>query len=139
MSTDTEWEWHVLRGQTRLGPLTDNAIRDLAASGGLTEDDLVWHAGLPDWIPAGSVPALLAPPRQPCLPVNDMGGSAEPTACHRTVMPVSVGSDATNHVTRSRLSAPVRCPIRWSRARLPVALLRSDGRARSATGPRPNG
>lgn len=57
---------YILSGKT-VGPITEEALRDLLASGRLRADDLVWHQGLADWTKAGQFPELqprpsLAPP-----------------------------------------------------------------------------
>lgn len=58
-------DWYYARGGSRFGPLDDEQFRELAASEELEIDDLVWHAGMADWRPAGSVLGLLVPPPLP--------------------------------------------------------------------------
>src|SRR5262249_9585304 len=60
--------WHLVEAGAAVGPLAREALRRAAAEGRLRRDPLVWSAGMPDWAPAGEVPALavlLGPPPIP--------------------------------------------------------------------------
>src|SRR5262249_5605976 len=60
--------WHLVGGGAAVGPLAPEALRHAVAEGRLRRDTLVWSAGMPDWVPAGEVPALavlLGPPPIP--------------------------------------------------------------------------
>jgi hypothetical protein len=50
--------WHFLRGKEAEGPVTLARLKNMAREGWLKREDLVWHSGLPDWLPAGKVPGL---------------------------------------------------------------------------------
>jgi len=50
--------WYYAKGQTRLGPVSGQQLKELAGSGQLQPGDLVWQAGMPQWAPAGNVPGL---------------------------------------------------------------------------------
>ena len=54
-------EWYFQKGDQRTGPVAANALRELAASGRITPDTLIWKTGLPNWIPAKSVKGLFNP------------------------------------------------------------------------------
>ena len=64
-------EWHFLKGGKQHGPVT---VEQLRAS--ITPTDLVWRAGMPQWVAASTVPGLLAtaspsqpvPPAPPAIP-----------------------------------------------------------------------
>lgn len=65
--------WYHARDGRQAGPLGELALRQLAASGELRAGDLVWTHGMPNWSPAGQVPALRdafaqAPASPPPLP-----------------------------------------------------------------------
>lgn len=55
--------WYRLVGEDVVGPARLEELRAAVLSGGLGPDDLVWADGMPDWLPAGRVPALVPPPR----------------------------------------------------------------------------
>lgn len=43
--------WYYERSGERIGPITQEQIRSIAASGGLSASTLVWRNGWPDWQP----------------------------------------------------------------------------------------
>jgi uncharacterized membrane protein len=54
-------QWYYAKDGTQVGPLTEAQLYQLAKSGGLSPDDLVWHAGLGSkWVSSKSIPALLS-------------------------------------------------------------------------------
>jgi uncharacterized RDD family membrane protein YckC len=70
--------WFYAKSNQRFGPVTLEAMRDLAASGRLAPGDLVWRAGWPNWLPAEQATDLrdafapaprphAAPPQGPVL------------------------------------------------------------------------
>jgi uncharacterized RDD family membrane protein YckC len=48
-------EWYFMRGQERVGPLTQDQIQQLYQQGDITDTHYVWTAGIPNWVPAGQV------------------------------------------------------------------------------------
>ena len=50
--------WYYERGGQRLGPVSPENLRELAASGRLRASDLVWKQGLETWVPAARVKGL---------------------------------------------------------------------------------
>ena len=53
-----EWFYTHGMGQQRLGPVDKEKLKQLAAEGGLSRQDLVWTVGMPQWAEAGSVAGL---------------------------------------------------------------------------------
>ncbi|MCV9965103.1 RDD family protein [Pararhizobium sp. BT-229] len=47
--------WHYVMGQERLGPVSDEELRELIRSGTVTRDTLVWKQGFDGWKAAGDV------------------------------------------------------------------------------------
>ena len=45
-------EWYYAENDEQKGPVTFEALQGLAANGTLRPKDLVWKAGMPDWVPA---------------------------------------------------------------------------------------
>lgn len=67
--------WSYIQNGTTQGPVPQEALQDLLASGQIRWDDLVWRQGLADWTQAGALPELRpdsVPPRIPgaMAPVN---------------------------------------------------------------------
>lgn len=61
--------WYYVTGNQRNGPVSDDQLRQLAASRRLRPDDLVWKDGMADWVEAqrvvglfGSTPPNVPPP-----------------------------------------------------------------------------
>lgn len=51
-------EWHIVEAGRAVGPLRREELAEAARRGRLQRETLVWSAGMPDWLPAGSVSAL---------------------------------------------------------------------------------
>jgi len=60
-------DWYYAQGQQQVGPLPDAELVRLAGAGAITDQTLVWHAGMPEWRPYGEVKPAAAPP--PVAPV----------------------------------------------------------------------
>lgn len=50
--------WYYARGGQKIGPVTSQELRYLAASGSLQPADLVWTEGMAEWKEAQSVVGL---------------------------------------------------------------------------------
>lgn len=55
-------EWFVHDGKERIGPVTGDALRAMAATGKITPDTLIWRRGMESWTKASLVPGILTPP-----------------------------------------------------------------------------
>lgn len=53
--------WYHLRGEEQHGPVDLATMRRLVLEGVVTPETYVWADGMPDWLPAGEVPALVPP------------------------------------------------------------------------------
>lgn len=51
-------EWFYAKGGQQQGPVTLLNLQELIRSGALDPADLVWRQGMPDWLPASSIPEL---------------------------------------------------------------------------------
>ena len=65
-------QWHYTKGDERIGPVSSDDLKQLAASGELKPDDLIWKDGLEDWKPASQLKGLF-----PESPVMDGSPSME--------------------------------------------------------------
>lgn len=63
-----ETVWHIDRRGQRIGPVSPFELAYLARNRHLDAQDLIWCAGMPGWIEAGSVAGLMAPAEPPRAP-----------------------------------------------------------------------
>jgi len=49
--------YYTIRGEQQ-GPISQEELTELARSGALRREDLVWSEGMPDWTPSASIPTL---------------------------------------------------------------------------------
>jgi hypothetical protein len=54
--------WYHLAGRQQHGPVDLATIRERVLDGTVAPDTYVWADGMPDWLPAKQVPALVPPP-----------------------------------------------------------------------------
>jgi hypothetical protein len=50
--------WYTSRDGEQVGPITSQELKQKAASGEVSADDLVWKEGMAEWVPASKVPGL---------------------------------------------------------------------------------
>jgi hypothetical protein len=60
-------EWYYAEGNERRGPVDDAQFKQLAATGKIGPDTLVWKAGLPAWQPFRTLTSAEPPP----VPLRD--------------------------------------------------------------------
>lgn len=60
--------WYYAQAGMQFGPVTEEALQQLAVAGRLRPTDLVWRSGMADWQPAGQVRGLFPPPGSPGAP-----------------------------------------------------------------------
>lgn len=53
--------WFHLQQGVQQGPVDLAAMRDLVIAGTVRPDTYVWADGMPEWMPAARVPALVPP------------------------------------------------------------------------------
>jgi len=64
-------EWHYSKGDERLGPISTDELKAMAADGRLSPEDLIWREGQKDWVPARSAKGLFPVGGPPPLPKGD--------------------------------------------------------------------
>jgi TM2 domain-containing membrane protein YozV len=52
--------WYYAQNQERRGPVSFAKLKAMAGDGWLRREELVWHAGMPEWTAAEKVPGLFA-------------------------------------------------------------------------------
>lgn len=78
-----EKEWYYGSGDQPIGPLSQSQVQNLLHAGNLTEQDIVWKEGFPDWILLGSVPGFHSHAASPEKPqANGDHFSAAETPSH---------------------------------------------------------
>src|SRR5262249_52480871 len=75
--------YYVDGARNQQGPVPTEEIARLIGSGAIRRDTLVWHAGMPDWSPAGQVSEFAslfgqAAPRPPAAPYAPQPGRQGP-------------------------------------------------------------
>jgi len=70
--------WYLQKGQQRLGPMTLDAIKSMAAQGQVSPTDLVWADGMPSWQPASSQPWFYSAPPPPPFSSSGLEPSGTP-------------------------------------------------------------
>lgn len=50
--------WYYAVGGQQHGPVTDESLQSMLQSGAVRGTDLVWQSGMPQWVPAHTVPSL---------------------------------------------------------------------------------
>lgn len=60
--------WHYVQNGKANGPVPEEQLRGLLASGTLRPSDLVWHEGMAAWTAIQTLPELAAPSSSPALP-----------------------------------------------------------------------
>jgi len=90
--TDKEWLYNTGQAEPQ-GPVSMTELAELASTGQLQPDDLIWKQGMEDWLPAGRVPQL--------------GFTSQPS---EHIAPTSQASDSQR--LRSSKTAKARLP-RW--------------------------
>ena len=99
--------WHYSVSGNRTGPVSSDRLRELAASGALGPDDLVWREGMADWRPARALKGLF--PASPAKP------TAPPQLNDRRLVPPSPGGTPSD--ARGPAGPPTREPDVFDRAR----------------------
>ena len=79
-------QWYYIKDGQQQGPVAAERLKELASSGQLLEDDLVWQDGIVDWVAAKSIKGLF-PVSPPTLAASSPGSTSplavvthEPTA-----------------------------------------------------------
>ena len=98
----TEEQWFFLADQEQQGPYALNQLQQMADSGALTPETLVWRDGMAEWVPAGSLENFLqwpqaAAPVQPVAvsPVLQTGPAMVTGAAAASPAPIGVGPAAS--------------------------------------------
>ena len=99
-------EWYYTQNGQRLGPIKSDRLKAMAASGGLSSDDLVWKQGMDGWVKASQIKGLmphatLATNIPPPLPPPS--SNSEPSPAHAANNPTeqlsSLGRQAASQAS----------------------------------------
>ena len=95
-------DWQYYKSGQQFGPVDEDALRGLMASGQLSPDDLVWNEELSDWVAIHSVPELAQ-----CFEAQLEETEQASFACVRPVMNAFVDYDNTVVCTHTCRLPPV--------------------------------
>jgi hypothetical protein len=113
-------EWYYAQGNQQRGPVSAAELKLLADRGELSPDDLVWRAGMEDWIAARKVKGLFdSPPRSVAAPVPAPPPEPVPASQPQAV-PSTASPDAIPAISApaNRLHAAFeRSPAAFERSR----------------------
>lgn len=79
----TAVEWFFARDNKQQGPVSAAELKQLAQTGQLRQEDLVWREGMADWLPAGKVKGLFdeeAKPQPKAVSLAGAGATFEASA-----------------------------------------------------------
>ncbi|HWQ08403.1 MAG TPA: DUF4339 domain-containing protein [Holophaga sp.] len=62
--------WHYVQAGKATGPVPEEQLRAMLASGGLRPEDLVWHEGMAGWTAAKDLPELMPRPAEAPIPLQ---------------------------------------------------------------------
>ena len=100
--------WYYALGNERQGPVEDAELDRLIARGVVTNDTLVWRAGMADWQPLSQARPRVAPP--PPAPVPPSAAPDDATrmipAAGAPASPASPATPSSDPATRPRFQAP---------------------------------
>ncbi len=90
-------QWNYIQNGQTLGPVPEEQLKALLASGALRGDDLVWREGLTGWVAAKQCPELIAHPisgaaaNPYAAPRAQLDGAAMGSASPSEISPTVVG------------------------------------------------
>lgn len=87
-ANQTDTEWFYAKGRNRLGPVTENELRTMLATGRIAGSDLVWNQSLEDWLPASQLPQFAS--LVPVQPAAQSGKSEQATVGTGTILTSSL-------------------------------------------------
>ena len=99
-----EKDWYYALNDQQLGPVAISELRQLIRAGRIGRDDLIWHAGMDDWLPVAEVGEVARQPE----PTRRSAPTAPPVQAESTRTQVRSPSRTAN---RNAESAPVRIPV----------------------------
>ncbi|MBP89399.1 MAG: hypothetical protein CMJ64_22255 [Planctomycetaceae bacterium] len=109
-TTPSTQGWFYSRDGQYRGPVTPAGLKQLAASNGLSPDDLVWREGMDDWVPAKRVQHLFPKPTQPppppesALQANEDATAADPASPEATFAPPHAAAQQSQSMIPSDLA-----------------------------------
>lgn len=125
-------QWFYERNGVKSGPVSLGDLRRLAASGGLSPEDLIWKHGMFAWAAAGTMKALFASSGQP--PASAVAPGSSPAGDSLRPAVSSTGSHDTQAAT-SRPTTVAPTTVSSSRSGEPKPTTAAAGPRSEATQP----
>jgi amino acid transporter len=98
-------EWYYAKGNQQLGPVTAAQLKQLATSGQLSPEDLIWREGMANWESAGKVRGLFVAAAQPVAAVAPAAAASAAPATGAT-QDYAVAPDASPQRQAGHRAAP---------------------------------
>ena len=108
--TNPSGPWFVLRGETQLGPLTVNELREALAAGLVSKETLLWHEGLDDWKAPHALPELQAVPEMALEPEAPAGKEPITAVDFRRLFEAIIGDDPEPPLKPEAFAGPSLLP-----------------------------
>lgn len=118
-------EWFIHDGERKIGPITGDALRAMAATGKIEPDTLIWRRGMESWTKASLVPGVLAPPlvssiataaeRDPASPKSGSGPTAGVVPGSESSTDEGRSSGDEEHEQASYSEFPTQLATPWRR------------------------
>jgi hypothetical protein len=70
-------QWHYVQNGKSLGPVPEDQLKAMLASGALRPDDLVWQEGMASWTAIQGLPALQPTPNPYAAPQTEVNPAAQ--------------------------------------------------------------
>ncbi len=100
-------DWFYAQDGRQMGPVTESRLNELADSGDVSPDTLVWHSGMPEWQPFRSAFATFAPERYP-LAISSASAIPAATSFPRATWPCSANPQSAPPASQLTSSACAR-------------------------------
>lgn len=120
--TESYQLWFYAVDGEQKGPVDVAALRRLARDHAIAPDTLVWHAGMPDWIPVSTAPGILSPEDPPPVQQGMFQSSSESVAAAVSAPPAEAPKAAPIIATPPVLTAHAKPePPKTPQPEAPVA------------------
>src|SRR5690349_25171905 len=84
--------WYYAQDDEQKGPISGTDLRQLASSGKLSAEDLVWKEGMAEWVPAQKVKGLFLESKNASKPATKPAASAPAAGATAVAAPPVVAS-----------------------------------------------
>jgi hypothetical protein len=102
-------QWYYSKDGQQLGPVSDAQLLEHIRSGHIIPKNLVWHVGMPEWLPftevAHTIPAASSPSAHPPPPSSNANSLASPYAPPNADIGIALDDPELYHWNKKGLAA----------------------------------